>query len=129
MILDLKLDLKTRVTKHFNFLKLILISFVIISLFLLPVTRYASDPYNFVSESTEAGNEFTSKHRSDHNVIGTYDIFQCNMLSGDFVLFRACWYNLLQLKQQRGDEYIDKLDSDEFNKVYDNPQYKLYQKR
>jgi len=130
MIWDIKLGFKKdRVVKYFMLFKIMGVLFLISSLLLLPISIYGGDPYNFVSESELARENFTQKHISNSIIVDTYDILQHKISREDIVQFHAYWYNLLQLKQQAGMEYINELESSKFDKFYDNPQSKIYQKR
>lgn len=127
LVFEKDFDLKSVFPKFLKVLKFSFILFVIISLLILPITRYGSDPYNFVSESCYAGKMFTSKHILDEPVIDRYNVIDIRLWGGEFLAFTTYWYNLLEVKQERGKEYMYYFDSPQYIKIYDSEQYKLYQ--
>mgnify|MGYP000577786396 CR=1 FL=1 len=117
MVLNAKLE-----GRKYQIFKMILLLFIISSLLALPLARYGSDPYNFVSESEFAGMQFVSQHPQLEITIQDF----CNpaMHSSPFTNY---WYNLFELKQQRGDEYANSFIDQ--HKLYDSGQCKIYQNR
>jgi hypothetical protein len=117
MVLHTELKLKGNTykiiaSKIFRIFKISLVLFIITAMSLLPITRYGTDPYEFVSESHYAGREFGSRHPIS-----------------DSLTFTNFSYNHIELKQQRGEEYINSFNSNNLNRIYDSGQCKIHQKR
>lgn len=74
-------------SKQKNVLRNVIIFLLIISIIIFPITKYASDPYNFTSESQMSMNNFNINSPTGH-----YSITNIK-------------YNFIQLKTQRGEEY------------------------
>jgi hypothetical protein len=117
IIFSMVLNTKLKERKYHIF-KTILLLFIISSLLVLPLARYGGDPYNFVSESEFAGMEFVSQHPQIEITIQDF----CN--PGTHSLFTNHWYNLFELKQQRGDEYANRFIDQ--HKLYDSGQCKMH---
>lgn len=98
-------------SKIFRIFKISLVLFIITAMFLLPITRYGTDPYEFVSESHYAGREFKSLHPIS-----------------DSLAFTNLSYNHVELKQQRGEDYMNCFDVVNLNRIYDSGQCKIHKK-
>ncbi|HIJ05877.1 MAG: hypothetical protein XE11_1816 [Methanomicrobiales archaeon 53_19] len=70
-------------------LKLLIISLFIIALIIFPITKYSSDPYNFISESEMSMINFNDKS----------PIKYCSVSDSE--------YNFIELKNQGGKEYLN----------------------
>jgi hypothetical protein len=117
MVLHTELKLKDNThkiiaSKFFRIFKISLVLFIITAMFLLPITRYGTDPYEFVSESHYAGREFGSRHPIS-----------------DSSTFTNVSYNHIELKQQGGEEYVNSFNSSDINRIYDSGQCKKYKNR
>lgn len=113
MVLNAKLE-----ERKYRIFKIILLLFIISSLLAIPLARYGGDPYNFVSESEFAGVEFVSQHPQIGSEIREF----CYQESQ--YLFTNYWYNVFELKQQKGDEYTNHFTGQ--HKLYDSGQCKVY---
>lgn len=107
---------KTITSKIFRIFKISLVLFVITALFLFPVTKYAGEPYEFISESEYAGGEFILQHPS----LLPYTTFYQPLT------FTNLRYNWWVLKNQQGDEYIKSFNSSDLNRIYDSDQCKIH---
>ena len=96
-------------------LRLVVLLFVLISIVILPVTRYASDPYEFISESEHAARIFHEQHfASARTGVKLFEIY----------------YNHAYLKQLRSrEEYFKECVPDFSNRVYDNGSNSLFIQR
>jgi len=83
--------------------------FIIVSVLALPVTKYGSDPYGFVSESEWAGRLFAKEHPEAE-------------VTHNFVYV----YNRMELMRQEGEEYQAGFLSNDLNMVYNSGQTQIY---
>jgi hypothetical protein len=107
---------KTTTSKIFRIFKISLVLFIIIAMFLFPVTRYAGESYEFISESEYAGGKFILHHPS----LLPYTTFYTSLT------FTNLRYNWWVLKNQKGDEYINSFNSSGINRIYDSGQCKVH---
>lgn len=104
----------------YRIFKGLLIMFIITSMLILPISKYGSDSYNFVSDSEFAGMNFVSNHPS----IGIEIRDFCTPLSS--YLFTNYWYNLFELQQIEGEIYRD--SNLRNHKLYDSGQCHLFKR-
>jgi len=114
-----QIDLPITHNQYGTKLAILVVLFIVASMFLIPVTRYASDPYGFVPESEIAARHFIEDNPGLGEVIG-YRYF------GAPLMFSTYRYNLLELKQQGGQEYLDGFNSGDLNRMYDSGQSQIY---
>jgi len=89
----------------------LIISFVMVSILIIPVTKYASDPYCFVSDSEMAGKVFIEKEPALSLAIRYY-------YYGSDYMYNNYVYNLQELKQQCGDQYREGFAQNTLNRIY-----------
>lgn len=126
MLLDINTYNKRYIKKIALYSKIFIILFTLSSIILLPITQNASDPYNFVSESESAGKNFCFKFNG--NILD--DPLLCDPINQVYPTsteysFYTFFYNFIELKTQRGSEYINKINS--VNTIYNSGQYKTSQ--
>lgn len=124
MLLDANIYINKQFTKItlYSKISIVVILFFILSLMvLLPITRYASDPYDFLSESDRAGKNFCFKF---NNNLADDPANQIRPISPKYA-FYASFYNYIEMKAQRGSKYINKINS--LNIIYDSGQFKTSQ--
>lgn len=90
----------------------IVLAFIVVSLLTLPVTKYGSDPYAFVSESEWAGRVYAKEHPEAKAIY-------------DFTYV----YNRMELMKQEGEEYRAGFLSNDLNMIYDSGQSRIYLSR
>lgn len=115
---------KSRHSKSFRnmlpqFIPILTILFIVISALIIPITRYNSDPYGFVSESDMAARNFIE----DHPGLGEQIDYR---YYGAPLMFTTYSYNLLELKQLQGQEYIDNFNSVNLNRMFESGQVQIY---
>lgn len=107
MVLDIKLTNNSRYLRLFRYSIML---FIISSIILMPITRYASDPYEFIAESALSGRNFISYHTELSNTL----IFEIND------------YNWFELKMQKGEAYLSEFKHPYLNHIYNAGQHKIY---
>ncbi|WP_155395971.1 hypothetical protein [Methanosarcina mazei] len=107
--------------EHNKYLRLVrysVVVFIVVSMTILPITRYASDPYNFISESELTGKNFCLKEKNTTyygNIQVIYPIpFE--------YAYYTHYYNFIEMKSKEGKEYADKFN--EINIIYNSGQFK-----
>ena len=102
---------RTILTKVYHMiLPILIVLFISVSILILPVTRYGGDPYAFVSDSVLSARLFFINHpEADEGQI--------------LVPYR---YNLWELKQQKGQEYLNSFNSVNLNRAYDSGPSQMY---
>jgi len=110
MVIATKLNPKDSRGKYFSIFKGLFTAFIIMALFLFPITKYGSDPYEFVPESVFAGR---MKFLRQYNI---------ESYSG----FDIPSYNLAYLKRQEGEKFMKRFDSNDLIKIYTAGQCAIY---
>lgn len=105
--LDIKL---TSSSSYLRLFRHLIVLFIMCSILLMPVARYASDPYGFIAESRLSSRAFISEHPE---------------LSNPFI-FEMSDYNLFELKMQKGEAYLNQFNQSNFNSIYNAGQHKIY---
>ena len=88
-----------------------IIFFVIISMLAIPITKYSSDPYAFVSQSEMAGKLFVEGDLNLSRSLG-YKYYGSDYMYNNYA------YNLLELKQQGGKQYREGFTRNTLNGIY-----------
>lgn len=101
------------------YLKASVLFFIVFSFLITPLSIYGSDPYNFVSDSENAGIYFISQHPQTN--ISENNFLYPQMNHSPYTNY---WYNLFELKQQKGAEY--RYSFEKRGCVYDSSDFKIY---
>jgi len=107
MILTDYLHLDNSCNNMYKYVKSALIVFIILGILLIPITRYSSDPYNFVSESEYHGINFFKKYEeatesNSEKQLNSYYNFK---------------YNSYELRRLEGNLYKQKFENQ--STIYD----------
>lgn len=105
--------------KKYMYLKASVLFFILLSFISSPLLIYASDPYNFVSDSENAGIHFISKYPQTN--IGENNYLYPKMNHSPYTNY---WYNFFELKQQKGNEY--KYSFEKRGCIYNSHNFKVY---
>jgi hypothetical protein len=116
----LAIAMSTNQTKKiYSIAKSLLLIFVSLSLMLIPLTQYGSDPYNFISNSEQAGMNFIL--RNPGSSINPFDFFKGEFGYSPYMNY---WHNLFELKQQSGLRYKNSFSKQ--HAIYSSGECKIY---
>lgn len=96
--------------------------FLIICLIVFPVTKYSSEPYEFVSESEYYGNIFAMSQ----NIFVNAQESLTALIFYNPLAYTNIQYNWMELKKQEGDKYAKQFDQLKIHKIYENEQCQIY---